>query len=60
MGTSLVVRSQIKDLANHEGKQLNISSDFYDELNNKVQNLIKKACIRARANGRTTIMGKDV
>lgn len=60
MGTSLVVRTQIKDLAKIDEKQLNVSTDFYTELNKKVEETIKKACSRAKANGRTTIMGKDV
>ena len=60
MGTSLVVRTQIKELANIDEKQLNVSSDFYKELNKKVEDIIKKACKRAKDNGRTTVMGKDV
>lgn len=60
MGTSLVVRTQAKELARINEKALNTSSDFYEELNRKVESLIKKACERAAANGRTTVMGKDV
>ena len=60
MGTSLVVRTQIKDLAKAGERQLNVSTDFYTELDKKVKDIIAKACNRARANGRTTIMGKDV
>ena len=60
MGTSLVVRSQAKDLAKINEKQLNCSSDFYEELNKKVKDIIKKACERAKANGRATVMGRDI
>ncbi|MFH2028251.1 MAG: hypothetical protein ABIJ08_03895 [Nanoarchaeota archaeon] len=60
MGTSLVVRSQIKDLARVGERHLSISTDFYVELNKTVENMIKKACERARANGRTTVMGRDI
>ena len=60
MGTSLVVRVQAKELAKINSKQLNVSADFYEELNKKTEAIIKKACERAVANGRTTVMGKDV
>ncbi len=60
MGTSLVVRTQIKDLAKAGERQLNVATDFYEELNSKVKAIIRKACERAVANGRTTIMAKDI
>jgi len=60
MGTSLVVHTQIKELAKVGNRSLNISADFYTELNKEVESLIQEACKRAVANGRTTIMGKDV
>jgi len=60
MGTSIVVRVQARELAKIDGKQLQTSSDFYEELNKKVEGIIKKSCERAKANGRTTVMGKDV
>jgi len=60
MGTSLVVHSQIKKLAVVESKALNISSDFYTTLNNKVEHLIADACRRAKENNRNTVMGRDV
>ena len=60
MGTSLVVRTQAKGLAKVNEKQLNVSADFYENLNKKVESIIKKASERAVANNRTTVMGKDV
>jgi len=60
MGTSLVVRSQIKNYAKIEEKPLNISNDFCDVLNKKVEDLIKEACNRAKQNNRNTLMGRDV
>lgn len=60
MGTSLVVRSQIKQYAKVDEKPLNISTDFFDELNKKVESLIKEACQRAKANNRNTVMGRDI
>lgn len=58
--SELVVKAKIKDLAKIDEKNLNISSDFYDEINKKVEGLIIDSCRRAKANGRNTVMGKDV
>ena len=60
MGTSLVVRSQIKNYTKRGDKTLSVSSDFYDTLNKKVEKIIEDACIRAVANNRSTLMGRDV
>jgi histone H3/H4 len=60
MGTSLVVKSQIKDYAKVGEKELSVSNDFYDALNKKVEKIIGEACIRAVANNRNTLMGRDV
>ncbi|MAE42581.1 DUF1931 domain-containing protein [Candidatus Woesearchaeota archaeon] len=60
MGTNLVVRSQIKNHAKIDEKALNISNDFYEALNKKVEELIKESCKRAKANNRNTLMGRDV
>ena len=60
MGTSLVVRSQIKNYTQVGEKTLSVSSDFYDALNKKVEKIIGDACVRAIANNRSTLMGRDV
>ena len=60
MGTSLVVRSQIKNYAKVGEKKLSVSSDFYDALNKRVEKIIEEACIRATANNRNTLMARDV
>ena len=60
MGTSLVVRSQVKNYAKVDNKPLSIAEDFYDALNKKVEKLIEEACIRAKSNNRSTLMGRDV
>lgn len=60
MTKSLIVRFQVKESAKLEEKQLNVSADFYTELEKKVKILIEKACERAKLNGRNTVMGKDV
>ena len=52
----IVVKAQIKEVA--EG--FNISADFADALDKNVIELVKKAAERAEANGRRTIMPKDL
>ena len=56
MGTSIVVRTQIKEIT----KTMNISNDFQDELEKKVIDIINKAMWRAQQNKRTTIMARDL
>ena len=58
--TNLIVVSQIKNIAKVEDKPLNVSSDFYETLNEKVKTIIQTACKRAKLNSRNTVMGKDV
>lgn len=60
MGTSLVVRSQLKNYAKIDEKQINISADFFVELNRKVEQMIREACKRARQNNRNTVMARDL
>jgi len=57
---SLIVRSNIKTYAKIDDKALNVSGDFGDKLNKKVEDLIKEACSRAKLNGRNTVMAKDL
>ena len=57
---SLIVVSNIKNIAKIEDKPLNVSSDFYEALDEKVKEIIGTACKRAKSNGRNTVMGKDV
>ena len=52
----LVVVSSIKKVV----KKINISSDVPSALNKKIEQLIKEAVQRARANGRKTLQGKDI
>jgi len=58
--SELVVKAKIKELAKIDEKALNISTDFYEEINKTVAGMIEKACQRARKNGRNTVMGRDV
>ena len=60
MGKSVIIRSNIKEYAKFNEKPLNVSTDFYERLNEKVISIIKEACKRAKENGRNTVMGKDI
>ncbi len=56
----IIIRSKIKEYTEVDGKKFQVSSDFADELAKKVEELIKQACKRAEANGRKTVMAKDL
>ena len=56
MNEWVIVKSKIKDMV---GK-VNVSADFNDELNKKVKQMIQDAVKRAEANGRKTVMGRDI
>jgi len=60
MGSTLVIRSKIDELTVHEGKKMSVSSDFHEKLNKVVEELVKKACDRAKSNSRNTIMARDL
>ena len=50
------VKAKIKDATG----EFNVASDFIDALDAKVKDLIKDATGRAQANGRRTVMAKDL
>lgn len=52
----LIVKAKVKDYA----AGYNVASDFSEALNEKAVELIKAAVKRAEANGRKTVMGKDL
>ena len=56
MSSTIVVRTKIKE----QTENYSVSSDFGDALDEKVKQLIKDAMKRAEANGRRTIMSKDL
>jgi len=60
MAKTLIVASRVKELAKHETRQLNVSSELTNELTKKVEKIIEEACKRAVLNGRTTVMPKDL
>jgi histone H3/H4 len=56
----ITVRTQIKEIVNECEGINNISEDFVEKLDEKVNKLVEEACKRAKENGRRTVMGKDV
>lgn len=57
---SIIVKAKVKDFAQLDGKSYNVSGDFAEKLAEKAETLIKEACQRAKANGRSTVMAKDL
>ena len=60
MSDTLIVKAKIKDVALFDGKPLNVAGDVADALSDKVKHIIQQACKRAKANGRNTVMAKDI
>ncbi len=56
MADLLVVKAKLKDVVSDH----NIAGDFAEELDKIVRDLVKKAAARADANGRRTVMAKDL
>ncbi len=57
----LTVRTQVKEILKESGLGVeNLSADFMDVLDQKVKKIVVKAVERAKANGRRTVMGRDV
>jgi len=57
---SVIVKAKLKEYAKVDEKALNVSADLAEKLNEKVVAIIKEACVRAKANGRNTVMAKDL
>ena len=52
----LIVKAKIKSIV----PGYNVSGDFAEALNAKVEEKVKSAAARAEANGRRTVMPKDL
>jgi len=52
----IIVKAKIKEVAG----DYNVAGDVAEALNKKVEELVKNACSRAEANGRKTVMAKDL
>ena len=60
MTKSIIVKSQVKELAKIDGKSLSVAEEFYNALEDKNQQLVAEACKRAKLNSRNTIMARDL
>jgi histone H3/H4 len=56
MSEMIIIKTKIKDFA----PGFNISGDVADSLDLKTKEILKNACERAQANGRKTVMAKDL
>lgn len=54
--TNLVIKSNLKQVI----KELRISVDLAEALNKKVEEILKQAVERAKANHRTTVLPQDL
>jgi histone H3/H4 len=52
----LINRTKVKEIVG----SIQISKEFSEELEKQVEDIIQKACKRATANNRTTIMARDL
>lgn len=53
---SLVVRSAVREVVG----DMRVSDSFFEALDKEVENLVKRAVQRAKANGRATLRDSDV
>ena len=60
MTKSVIVKSQVKELAKLDGKPLSVSEEFYKALEEKVRKQVEESCKRAKLNSRNTIMARDL
>jgi len=54
--TDLIVKSNVRDALD----DYNVSADFFDALNNEVEELLEDAARRAEANDRRTVQPRDL
>jgi histone H3/H4 len=54
--TNLIVKAAVKDELN----EMNVSSDFYDALDEDVSELLEDAAQRAEGNDRKTVQPRDL
>ncbi|MBI2650610.1 hypothetical protein HYX04_04815 [Candidatus Woesearchaeota archaeon] len=60
MTKSVIVKSQVKELAKIDSKPLSVAEEFYKALEEKNKQLIQEACKRAKLNSRNTLMARDL
>lgn len=54
------VRETARSSSSNGGNPVNVGNDFYDALDQRAMELIRRAVERAQANGRKTIKSRDV
>lgn len=54
--SDLIVKSRVKEALDG----MNVSADFYDQLDEEVADLLEEANRRAEANGRKTVQPRDL
>ena len=54
--TDLIIKSKIKEAV----PELQVAGEVAEALNKKVENLLKEASERAKANGRRTLQARDL
>jgi len=54
----LSVKNKVKEVVKE--KDLNLGTDFCDQLDFEIKHLIDKASTRARTNGRVTVYARDL
>jgi histone H3/H4 len=52
----LIVKSNVQDVLD----EMQVSAEFYDALDDEVEDLVAEAASRAQANDRTTVMPRDL
>lgn len=55
---NLIIKSKIRDAVKEEVP--NVAAEVEEALNERVIELLKKACERAKANGRRTLHARDL
>lgn len=53
--TEIIIKSKIKEVV-----KLRVAANLAEQLNKKVEEILKKAEERAKANHRTTILAQDI
>jgi len=52
----LIVKSNVQDVLD----EMQVSAEFYDALDDEVEEMVAEAASRAQANDRTTVMPRDL
>jgi histone H3/H4 len=56
----LVAQNKLSEIASHNGRKLNLSKEFREEIDKEIIRIVEKAVSRALENGRFTLMKRDL